>query len=377
MVNLNENDDGFICYLCKVKCTYDIHSGYYPPEDFESTEELVFCFNCFKSNNCDSCGSDVNNPDELIYLIKKYNNINTCIICLLEQYENIKHCQCCKCLEKNKNIKNTDNIDIKSSEEYKHGISSLDSDNIKIIKEKKNKSNPKKSDRLKNNDIVFNKSKKVTLNNCLYNRFKKEYDNKIELLKINAKNKLLFHIKKTSKKIIIAKRFIKELTIKKEFNLQIKNLFNKIKYNIDKKINIKIINPNNKFESLFQINIESKYNEIDSQSKLGGLFIKENIENKNDIKKYIKLNDNLYLNSLLNNENRISRYIEFSKRLYKLNKYVNIDTIIYCKFLNDIRDVSYDVFEKLINKVDKYMKNKGKHNISNTISTNKVYKFVF
>ncbi len=213
-----------------------------------------------------------------------------------------------------------------------------------IITNKKNKFNISKKSNPKNKEIK--RPQKVTLNNCLYNRFKNDEDNK-------KKEKAIYTFKKSVKKIKIINIFAKELNVKRNYNISINNLFNKVKNNLNNKICIKFNNPKNEMENLFSININSKYNEIDSQSKLGGLFVKENINNKSSLKKYIKINDNFYLNSLINNENRISRFINFCKKIYYLNKYLSIDTIIYCRFLNEIRDMSDDMFFDLLNLLSK------------------------
>lgn len=371
-----------ICYLCKKEIPHENFFGYTTPEDYEGEEELNFCNDCF--TKCDICDVFIENPDELIYLIDKYNSLNTCIKCLLNKYENAKHCQCCKCLENNNNININEILENKKKEfnlykeEQENKYNSLYNNFINLKNEnktnkienpieysnskkkiKKNKKSDPEKKKIRNNKNKFKSVvNKVLLlinidKNCKYLK-----EQKIQQQKINAKNKLMFHIKNISKKIIIINRFIKELNIKKDYNKSIKKLFDKIIYNINKKINIKIINPKNEIESLFQLNIESKYNEIDSQSKMGELFIKENIKNKTDLKKYIKINDNIYINTLLNNEDRIGRYIKYNKRIYQLNKYINIDTIIYSRFLNDIRDIQDDMFFKLIDMLDKYNKNK-------------------
>jgi hypothetical protein len=386
---------------------------------------VFICDICLGDGNCKKCDKDIENSEELIFLIDEIKCIDTCVICLCEEYMK-KTCKKCKCFVNNEKIdvntipeyielkkinvtlnnriisleneKEIQKLELKSNiednvlfkelkesnEKYKKEINSLNEE-INIFKNKKDR--PSKSN-VKKNKNKYNRAEKVTLNKCLYNRFKKESEENIyyygnyfntllnnnlgpnlsfgTLIKeyedekhvknlANAKNKL----KKACKKIKIYKHFIDELNIKKEYNRNIKKLYNKIINNIDNTFNVKIDNPKNEIEKFFSINIKSKYDDIDSQSNLGCLFIKENINNKIDLKTYIKNNNNLYLNSLINNENRISRFIAFCKRIYKLNKYISIDTIMYCRFLNDIRDISDDIFLNLIEKVDNYSKNKN------------------
>ena len=380
---LSTNFEKVICRLCNEKTFMkDIVNIGIELEE-EEDETLIICNKCYSDGRCVECNKEIDDKNELFYLIDKLKCIDTCVICLLDDGK-LNHCKCCKYKNKNINIKSFEeykeleknNLILKSQiDKLKLELNKVLNDNIsnKKIKDKPENSNcinnnvissvdsikkkkEKKNNILKNNDIIINRPEKVTLNNCLHNKFKLEYDVKMEILKINAKNKL----KKACKKINICKKFINQLNIKKSYNISLRNLFNKITKNIDNKVEIKINDPKTKIEKLFSDNINYKYKETESQSKLGELFIINNINNKKDLKNHIKVNDNFYLNSLINNEDRISRYIKFSKRLHILNKYLNIDIIIYCKFLNDIRDISEEMFSKLTNLLEKNNKNNKK-----------------
>lgn len=412
-----KNEENVNCYLCKD--LYDIDNIM---SFLDEDKYFYLCDNCLSSSVCNECNNDIENPKELLYLIDNFKSIDICIICLLNQYKK-KECKICKCFLNKQSINK--NINIETAPEYiklkqlndvynnkiillENNIKKLelksnieDNNLFKKIQESNNKlqnkcnslndeikalkNDPKKSNVDKKKGVVKNVNENgiyyknyfdSLLNNNLqptlsFGALVKKVEN--DKILINAKNKL----KNAFRKITISNKFIKQLNINKNYNMAIRNLFDKIIKNINSKINIKINNPVNKIEKLFSDNINYKYNEIDSQSKLGKFFIENNINNKKELRNHIKINDNFYLNSLINNEDRVSRYIKFSKRLSILNNYLSIDIIIYCKFLNDIRDISEDMFFKLINKVDNYIKNKRNHNITNTISTKKSYKIVF
>lgn len=398
---VSEKYEKVICRLCNkstnIKNTVDICIGL----EEEDEESLIICNKCYCDGRCVECNKEIVDKNELFYLIDNLKCIDTCIICLLNKIGKKDHCQCCKCLTNKENINNplydndikTEYIELKKINdinnkkiillekklELKSNIE--DNDLYKKIKELNNNL-LESNDKLRNNynflkeEINILKNKKSSLKktnilkrddeNKIYyqNYFKKLLNNNLkptlsisDLYKKTIVKKAKDKIKNAIRKVNMCLNFIKQLEIKKNYNISIKNLFNKIKNNISNKINIKINDPKNEIEKLFSININSKYNEIDSRSKLGDLFIKENINNKTELKRFIKINNNMFLNSLINNENKIGRFINFSKRIYKLTKYVNIDTIIYCKFLNDIRDISDEMFLNLIIILDKYINN--------------------
>lgn len=215
--------------------------------------------------------------------------------------------------------------------------------------------------------IKFQKSKTIEMFNnfkCLNNRIKK-IKNKISKLKPGSII-IIKGIKKTIK-VKNEKTNDKIKRMEQEFNeyclQQISWAKNIIGNNYSDDEIIKLLDIYNKLNKdikrdssdseceldiiVNKFNMKSKKKEeYKFLSELGNSFINNNINDKSQIKKFIKNNKEIIYS--YDTKDKINRFISTCKRIYLLSKIIEINNIINGKCLTNIRDMSNKDFDNLI-----------------------------